>query len=395
MKKIVFVTGTRADYGKIKALLKASKESDIFKTYIYITGMHLLKEYGYTFRHVVEDGYGECYVEKTVQLTQAMDENIGNTIIAFSRYVHRIQPDYIVVHGDRADALAAAIVGMLNNIQIVHIEGGEVTGTVDDSMRHAISKISHIHMTANEETKYRLLQLGEDEKNVYIIGSPDIDIMVSDTLPTIESVKNKYAIPFEEYGIFIYHPVVTEVDKLDGYMCEIEKWMKGTSENLVVIYPNNDMGSECIVQHLKNVEAQENVRMFRTIPFEEFLVLLKKADYIIGNSSAGIREACIYGVPCINIGTRQNGRYNPRMLKNIVSISENEQEIKNAIESKEQHRFVSTYYGTGHSTELFLKAMEKEIKLHGEDGKKDIQKVFVDLKETKDHIQQFVNEGCE
>ena len=394
MKKIVFVTGTRADYGKIKSLLKATKESDFLKTHIYITGMHLLKEYGYTFRQVVEDGFGECFVEKNVQLSHGMDENIGNTIVAFSKYVHKIQPDYIVVHGDRADALAAAIVGMLNNIQIVHIEGGEVTGTVDDSIRHAISKISHIHMTANEETKYRLLQLGEKEKNIHVIGSPDIDIMLSDKLPKLDAVKERHEIPFHDYGIFIYHPVVTETEKIDGYMDEIGKWLKTTDRNLVVVYPNNDMGSEVIVNHLQEIKGQSNVRMYRSLPFEDFLILLKYADFIIGNSSAGIREACIYGVPCINIGTRQNGRYNPRLLKNIITVSEDFREIQEAIEKCKEYRFVSTSYGNGHSTELFLKAMGKEIE-KAEVGEADIQKVFVDLAETKEHINQFVNEGCE
>lgn len=171
-----------------------------------------------------------------------MDVNLANTILCFSHYIQDIKPDYIAVHGDRIDALAGAIVGMLNNIRVVHIEGGEVTGTVDDSIRHAITKISHVHFTANEESKARLIQLGENEEHIYIIGSPDIDIMLSDSLPTKEEVLGKYNIP-EDYAIFMYHPVVTEVDQIEGYMEEIGKAIEEDDRFYVFVYPNNDLGS--------------------------------------------------------------------------------------------------------------------------------------------------------
>lgn len=391
MKKIVFVTGTRADYGKIKSLIKATDESKLFSTYVYITGMHLLNECGNTYMQVVNDEHGKCYVERNVQVSPYMDENLGNTILAFSRFVRDIEPDYIVVHGDRTDALAGASVGLLNNIKVVHIEGGELTGTVDDSIRHAITKMAHIHMTANEETKLRLIQLGEREDTINVIGSPDIDIMLSDAIPKPKDILNKYGIPFEKYGLFIYHPVVTEVESLDAKMKELEKVFDKLSMGMIVIHPNNDLGREVIVEMIEKLSGKDNIRVYKSFPFEEFLSLLKGADFIMGNSSAGIREACVYGIPCINIGTRQNGRYNARILKNIVSVKEDAEEILSAIEHTDDYRFTSNYYGNGRSVKAFMDAMKREVKK----SDADVQKVFVDTDETTKKIERFINEGCE
>ncbi len=394
MRKVVFVTGTRADYGKIKALIYTLNHSQEFEAYIYITGMHLLEEYGSTYKQVINDNVGYCYIEKDVKLCANMDENLANTTLAFSRYIHDIRPDFIVVHGDRIDALAGAMVGMLNNIRVVHIEGGELTGTVDDSIRHAISKMAHIHMTANEETKSRLIQLGESEDSIYIIGSPDIDIMLSAELPDIAGVKTALCIEYEKYGIFIYHPVVTEVDQLEDYMKEIDEVLIESGRNFVVIYPNNDMGSDIIMKHLDDIKDRISAVFYRSIPFESFLTLLKNADFIMGNSSAGIREACIYGVPCINIGTRQNRRFNTRILKNIISVREDKNEILSALDRIDMYRYVSFYYGHGNSTSLFLNAMRRES-TYIDPVKDNVQKSFIDSNETKERIEQFINEGCE
>lgn len=394
MKTVVFITGTRADYGKIKSLISAMNHSDMFDVHIYVTGMHLLEEYGSTYKQILQDNIGHCYVEKSIELSSNMDENLGNTTLAFSHYIHSVKPDFIIVHGDRIDALAGAMVGMLNNIRVVHIEGGELTGTVDDSIRHAITKMAHIHMTANEETRSRLIQLGEPERNIHVIGSPDIDIMLSDKLPEINEVKKKHNIYFDKYGIFVYHPVVTEVDFLERHMNEIEDALIELNKNYIIIYPNNDMGSDIILRNLRKIEQKVSALSFKSIPFEDFLVLLKNAEFIMGNSSAGIREACIFGVPCINIGSRQNRRFNSRILKNIVSVNENRDEIIRAFRNIDEQRLVSYYYGNGNSTELFMDAMIKEA-LSDCDDPETVQKSFVDSKETKKRIEQFINEGCE
>lgn len=213
-RKVVFLTGTRADYGKLKSLMCEIKRHKEFELHIFVTGMHMLSKYGSTYMEVEKDGFDNIYKFVNTKINQGMDITLSNTILGFSNYVSEYQPDLIVVHGDRVEALAGAIVGALNNIKVAHIEGGEVSGTIDESIRHAITKFAHIHLVSNEEAKKRIIQLGEREDSVFVIGSPDIDIMFSDFLPTLEEVKEHYDIEFEEYGILMYHPVTTELDKL-------------------------------------------------------------------------------------------------------------------------------------------------------------------------------------
>ena len=170
--------------------------------------MHL-EEYGYTFEEVKSNFPKNIIAFKNSKTNNSMDEILANTILGFTKVVKEIIPDFVVIHGDRVEALAGAIVGALNNIRTLHIEGGERSGTIDESIRHSISKLSHIHLVANNETMHRLRLLGEDEKSIFIIGSPDIDIMRSDKLPNFEKVLKHYEIPFKDYGILLFHPVTT------------------------------------------------------------------------------------------------------------------------------------------------------------------------------------------
>lgn len=178
-KRILFITGTRADYGKIKSIMKTMDRSDRYEVFIYVSGMHLLSQYGSTYREVLKDQYENVHVAFGQQHTDDMSYNLGVVLTNLAPYTAQVRPDIIVVHGDRIDALAGAITGALNNILVAHIEGGEISGTIDDSIRHAVSKFAHLHFVCNEEAKKRIIQLGESEKHIFVIGSPDIDIMLS------------------------------------------------------------------------------------------------------------------------------------------------------------------------------------------------------------------------
>lgn len=234
MKKIVFLTGTRADYGKIKSLLKVLNNSKKFEVYIYVTGMHMIPKYGNTYIEILKDGFTNVYLEKDILETEKMDIALSKAIKNFSNYIDIVKPDLIVVHGDRVEALAGAIVGAFNNIRIAHIEGGEISGTIDDSTRHAISKFAQFHFVANDEAKKRLIQMGESNQNIYVIGSPDIDIMLSDELPTLDVVKNKYDIQFDKYAIVIYHPVTTEINKLEKNVNNLVSFLENSTKNYVI-----------------------------------------------------------------------------------------------------------------------------------------------------------------
>lgn len=373
-KKIVFVTGTRADFGKLKPLIRKIENSNIFECHIFATGIHTLSKYGNTIEEVKKERYKNIYAYINQNDTDKMDVILSNTILGFSHYISELCPDMIVVHGDRIEALAGAIVGSLNNILVSHIEGGEISGTIDETMRHAITKLSHLHFVANGKAKKRLIQLGEKANHVFKIGSPDIDIMLSENLPSLGSLKKRYNINFNSYAIFIYHPVTTKLEKLGNNVINIVSALIQSNKNYVVLYPNNDMGSDIILKGFKRIKNKPNFRILPSMRFEYFLTLLKNSNFIIGNSSAGIREAPVYGVPTINLGTRQQGR---TINKQIININEKEDLIIKTIENIGNKKIKPVKeFGEGNSCEKFY-----EILLNKEVWNISPQKMFIDIDE--------------
>lgn len=352
-KKIVFLSGTRADYGKIKSLIRILQYSE-FQSHIFVCGMHLLEKFGLTYNEILKDGFKNVFLSKPFLRTNNMDLALSHTIKHFSNYVNNLKPDLIVVHGDRLECLAGAIVGAFNNILVAHIEGGEISGTIDEGIRHAVSKLSHIHFVANNEARERLRQLGEDANNIYEIGSPDIDIMLNKNLPDINSVKNYYKIPFKKFLLFAYHPVTTSILDLDKVIKDIAKSLRDSKKNFVIIYPNNDLGSNIILKEIKKLKKLDNFRIFPSIRFEYFLTLLKNCECIVGNSSSGIREAPVFGTPCIDIGNRQEGRY----VKNpLIQHINNASELPKALQNISKKQTPLSLFGNGDSAEKFLKVL--------------------------------------
>ncbi|MBO2590365.1 UDP-N-acetylglucosamine 2-epimerase [Shewanella algae] len=371
-KKILFLTGTRADFGKLKSLIRKTYESDCFEIFIFVTGMHMISKYGMTATEVEKCKFGQIYKFINQNMYDSMDIILSKTIHGLSDYVKEISPDMIVVHGDRVEAMAGAIVGALNNILVSHIEGGEVSGTIDEVIRHSISKMSHIHFVSNSRAKERLIQLGELEDSIFEIGSPDLDIMSSNELPTKEEAQCRYNIPYERYAIFMYHPVTTELELLENNIKEVVDAIIQSERKYIVIYPNNDNGTEIILKEFDRISNHPNFRVFPSIRFEYFITLLKNSDFIIGNSSAGVREMPFYGKPSINIGSRQNGRSKAR---SIINVPDNAFDITNAIESISSVNITPTEeFGDGNSDKLFLKCLLSD-RIWGTSK----QKVFVDI----------------
>lgn len=373
-KKILFLSGTRADFGKIKSLINIVDELENFEYKIFVTGMHLLKRYGSTYQEIEKSGFKNVHKYINQHIDEPMEMILANTIHGLSRYVHENRPDMLIVHGDRVEALAGAIVGSMNNILVAHIEGGERSGTVDEIIRHSVTKLSHLHLVSNNEARNRIIQMGEKEDSIYTIGSPDIDAMKSKTLPSLETVKNYYEIKFKEYHIVMFHPVTTEVEKFSSYANNLVDALIESKENFIVIYPNNDHGTNDILKAYKRLENNDNFLIYPSIRFEYFLTLIEYSKSLIGNSSAGIREAPTYGVPSINIGTRQNMRYKS---ESIIDTSYKKEEIIDAIKKASDMtvRYISSeYFGTGNSSELF-----KSLLLKKELWLENPQKTFIDM----------------
>lgn len=374
MKKIVFVTGTRADFGKLKSLIKISQDSEEFEVHIFVTGMHMNKLYGNTFQEVRKSGFRNIFCFINHDSVENMDRTLSRTIDGFSHYIGQIEPNMIVVHGDRVEAMAAAIVGSLNNILVAHIEGGEVSGTIDELIRHSVSKMSHIHLVANKLARDRLLQLGELPETIHIIGSPDLDLMRSENLPELPDVKKYYDINFDNYAIAMFHPVTTEYEHVKEHAKLFVDALLDSGGNYVLIYPNNDLGSQEIIDEYKRVEGLDRIKVFPSIRFEYFLTLLKNSGYMLGNSSAGVREAPYYNVPTVDIGSRQSNRSSS---KSIFHAENSSYSILSAI-SKAKHfsktEEIGDDFGKGDSNKLFLKIIEDQ-----EVWDTDRQKQFRDL----------------
>lgn len=358
-KKIVFLTGTRADFGKLKSLIEIARANPAFEVHIFATGMHMDKKYGFTVIELEKYGYDNIYKYINHDTESSMDITLSRTIEGFANYIRLIEPDVIIIHGDRIEALAGATVGALNNILVAHIEGGELSGTIDDLIRHAVSKLSHVHFVANNEAKTRLKQMGENEASIFVIGSPDMDAMLHKPLPAWHEVKEKYEIPFDDFFISMFHPVTTEFDQMDEYAAHYINALQESNMNFVAIYPNNDKGSDFILNKLKHLSINSRFKIYPSLRFEAFLVLMKHSKAVVGNSSAGIREAPFYGIPTVNVGTRQSGRTNNPDI--IHTSYKKEDIIEGILKAGSQKNAPRVLFGDGKSDEKFIDIISKDL----------------------------------
>jgi UDP-N-acetylglucosamine 2-epimerase (hydrolysing) len=370
-RKVLFVTGTRADFGKLKPLIGAMRDTDGFLPQIFVTGMHMLERFGSTWEEVAESGLGSVYPFVNQAPGDSMDIVLAKTVTGLSNFIRESQPDLLVVHGDRVEALAGAIVGTLNNVRVAHIEGGELSGTVDEVLRHAVSKLSHWHFVSNEESRDRLIQLGESEESVFVIGSPDIDVMDSPALPSLDEALGHYGLNLDNYGILIFHPVTTELESIETHTRVLMDALVKDGREIIVIESNNDWGSEKIRSVFGDYHSVPTFHFYPSMRFEYFLVILRNADFMIGNSSAGIREAPHYGVPAINLGSRQHNRVRSDLVINANVTAE---EIAFALTAAAAvPREPEQNFGDGRSVERFVEILKDESRWLA-----SIQKQFVD-----------------
>ena len=358
MKKIVFITGTRADFGHIKSLINACEKSNLYEVFIFATGMHLSSKHGYTINDIYESKYKNVHAYLSYKNNDTMDVTLANTIQGFSKYIKGIEPDLICLMGDRVEMLAGAIVGSLNNILTIHLQAGDTSGTIDDSMRHAISKMSHAHFCANKIARQRLLRMGENEDNIFIIGSPSVDNLLNIDLELYDAVKKIYKIEFDKYGILIFHPFTTEIGDIKKQIKNLVDAVIDSNLNYIVVNPNNDNGNNFIFDEYKRLEHNDKFRIFSSIKYEYFIMLLSNAKFMIGNSSSAIIEAPYFSIPVVNIGTRQKGR---DLTNNIFNCGYDKKDIEKNIEIVLKYDDkIAGAYGKGNSAELFLEILNSD-----------------------------------
>ncbi|MFC0280299.1 UDP-N-acetylglucosamine 2-epimerase [Falsigemmobacter intermedius] len=305
-RKILFLTGTRADFGKLEPLAAAARDAG-HEVSFFVTGMHMMERYGLTRLEVERMPGVKSHGFLNQRPGDPQDVILAKTVIGFSDYIAEHRPDLIVIHGDRIEAVAGAMVSATNYIRSAHIEGGEVSGTIDEVFRHCCTKLCTHHFVSSELAKRRVMSLGEPEDVIHVIGSPELDFHARPSGVTLAEVKARYAIPFEEFGIAIFHPVTSEQATMGAQAEALFGALVDSRRNFVVIAPNNDPGSDGIFRVLKDL-PEERFRVLPSMRFAHFSELMKNAACMVGNSSAGVREAPFLGLPSLDVGTRQSNR---------------------------------------------------------------------------------------
>jgi len=333
-RRIAFITERRADYSRLRPLLKEAYASTRIEPLLIVTGSHLLHSVGHTKKWIIADGFVIHALVRTIDEKDSdtgsmMAKAFGRAVIGMTDAFLRLKPDIIVAGFDLGAHLAAAIAGAHLNIHVAHLEGGGVSGSVDDTLRHALTKFSHLHFPATAESKDRIIRLGEDPRYVFETGSLSIDTVKSLMYVPKETICEKYGLnPEKKLIVFLEHPVTTEEEEASAHIKEslsaITMAARIHQAEVLAIYPNIDTGGKRIRASLKI----SGVKAVPHIPYDDFLRLLKVADVLVGNSSSGIQEAPSFGLPAVNIGTRQQFR---ERGNNLVDVHYKREEILDAI----------------------------------------------------------------
>ena len=333
MRKIAVVTGTRAEYGYLKPLMIEIQKDEQLELMPLVTGMHLLKEFGNTYK-IIEKDFPE-YIKIPMDLTgddlKNMALYLSSGIKNFANYFAKSDIDIVVVLGDRSEALSAALAALYLNIPIVHINGGEVTGgTIDEQIRHALTKISHIHLVHNEKNAERVKRMGEDKKRIFITGALTIDVIKNTKLKSKEEIFKQLELDLQKTTfLVIQHPITTRKDKGITDFYELIKALDSIKEQTVLIYPNCDAGGKAFIKLIEELKEKDYIKIIKNLNHLDYLSLMKSVDLMIGNSSSGIIEAPYFKIPVVNIGSRQQGR---ERSDNIIDVKPDKNDILKAVD---------------------------------------------------------------
>jgi GDP/UDP-N,N'-diacetylbacillosamine 2-epimerase (hydrolysing) len=351
--KVLLITERRADYSRIKPILNELSNSDLFNYDLIVTGMHLLKEHGYTIQEILNDGFR---IAKTFEMFQNSNNNpshmveaLGVALKQLPKMVLDINPSLIITGFDIAANFALTITGAHLNIPVAHVQGGEVSGTIDESIRHAMSKFAHIHFAGNEDARQRLIKLGEIPELVFDVGCPSIDALLQeDDRP---QVLTDYGLD-SSFFLVLQHPVTTEFNDSRNQIVQTLKALDEFDVDTLFILPNNDSGSSNIIRTIK----ESGHKYTESLSINNYVNLLKRCEVLIGNSSSGIHESHVFGIPTVNIGSRQNGRL---QSDNVINCDYNSVEIKEAIQEAIglKGRTFNMPYGKGDSGQKILKIL--------------------------------------
>jgi UDP-hydrolysing UDP-N-acetyl-D-glucosamine 2-epimerase len=373
-KKICVVINNRANYARIKTLLFEIKKNPSLQLQLLIGASAILSRFGGVDKIIKKDGFkinSRIYSIVEGENLTTMAKSTGLSIIETSTFLEQNKPDLVIVIADRFENLSVAIASSYLNIPLVHIQGGEVTGSIDEKVRHAITKLSDIHFVSTQRAKNFLIKMGEQKMNVYLTGCPSVDIAFQNQkkLP-----KNFFKVNIgvgntpkidEPYIVVSQHPVTTKFfDSKYQIQQTIEAIKKIKNMKIVWLWPNVDAGSDIISKHLRILREKDqlvNLSLFKNFSPEDYIKLIYNSKCLVGNSSSGIRECSFLGIPVVNIGSRQNLR---EQGNNVVNVNYNSSEIFNGILNQLKNKKIikKKIYGNGKSSIKMIKILNKILK---------------------------------
>ena len=320
-RKIIYLSGTRADFGLMKSTLQQlDVQADVS---IAVTGMHLAADYGHTIDHIRAAGLricGEIPVDVSARTPQAMSSGVGQCLQGVTALLLWEQPDILLVLGDRGEMLAGAIAALHLGIVCVHIHGGERSGTVDEPVRHAISKLSHYHFVATHESRERLVRMGELSERVFVTGAPGLDGITADASLSVDDCKRALDLPvLSAFVLVVFHPVVQQAGDAYAQTVAILGALRDVALPVVWLEPNSDAGSHEILRALAEIALPDGSRRVAHLDRPLFCAAMRHCAVMVGNSSAGIIEAASFGTPVINVGDRQRLRERNQNVKDVTT----------------------------------------------------------------------------
>jgi UDP-hydrolysing UDP-N-acetyl-D-glucosamine 2-epimerase len=372
MRKIAVFTGTRAEYGLLYWLLRDIQTDAELQLQLLVSGTHLSPEFGCTYQQIEQDGFT---IDEKIEILLSSDtavgvaKSMGLGVLGFTDALSRLKPDALVILGDRFEALAAAQTAMILRIPVVHLHGGEITeGAYDDAIRHAITKLSHIHCTSTDEYRKRVIQLGEAPDRVKNVGAIGLDHLSRSTFMTMTELSQSLGFPITHpYILVTYHPVTLADEEPEKSFQELINALDEFPEHQIILtYPNADDGGRKIIPLLESYANKNTKRVLaiKSLGQIRYLSAVKYAAAVVGNSSSGIIEVPSFDVATIDIGMRQQGRL---AAKSVIHCSPNKKDIVNAIQNginknyKDSNETIDNPYGQGDASGQIIKLL-KELK---------------------------------
>lgn len=368
-RRVCVITSNRSDWSKLRPVVVKLLQDPLVEVHVVAVGSHVLQEFGRTVTEIRNDFPRLIEVSTTIagDTVSAMVDSVGFGIIKISAALQQIKPDCCVIHGDRFEAFSAAIASNLLNVAVAHIEGGELSGTVDGYLRHAVTKLSHIHLACSADAAHRIRAMGERSDYIHTTGCPSYERLIAMESAAWDQHDMRERFPMlskdEGFILALMHPCVTDEKRtVDDYDCLLQALFT-LKKRTVYLYPNVDPGNKRMIQVLHKYQKackdwQNWLEVVTHVAPEQFALLMRDANVMVGNSSAGIRETCVFGTPTLNIGRRQMGRLQP---KNVTTFEEPEtQAVIEWIVKNMESRFPPSYeFGNGESSVLIAETISK------------------------------------